>query len=97
MQLQIRYIGESPDRDTQFQVVRDGKHSPTVALPSPWDIPIDAQDATFREELHWYLEEYLTLAHGPYHTRAEKVLASLYQWGQECFTLLFDSGGHALK
>jgi len=92
MQLQIRLNGISEDGKARFFVMNEGKQSSPVVLASPWDILADAEGATFRGELHWYLEEYLVLPVSPLNTRAEKVLASLSKWGRECFAALFDSG-----
>ena len=57
--------------------------------PMPFASPLSAED---REDLRWYLEDYLIAPFAVYEERGQKVRAKLAQWGQALFEGLFGSG-----
>ncbi|MCL1816607.1 MAG: tetratricopeptide repeat protein [Clostridiales bacterium] len=92
MQLQIKHIS-TVDSKPLFVVIHDGKQSSRnpVPLTPPWEIPVRAHTLNLQQGLCWYLEDYIQLPGGNFPKLADDILASLADWGRECFDLLFCS------
>lgn len=75
-----------------FQVARhDGQVSQPVAVPSPFEFPVEGRPASnLMQELQWYLETFLDYPFPPDTDHAERVLKALHDWGQNAFRTLFD-------
>ena len=76
-----------------FQIVRlsDGKTSKPSSPPSPFGFPVEGRpDSDLMRELQWYLETFLDYPFHPDTDRAERVLKSLRDWGEQAFRSLFE-------
>ncbi|MCL2387479.1 MAG: tetratricopeptide repeat protein [Defluviitaleaceae bacterium] len=65
--------------------------SKEIEIPSPNDFKVGT--TTLKEELRWYLEDYMKTPYGGFVTQADNAMSALSKWGRDCFTALFDSGG----
>jgi len=91
MQLLIKHAGKLSNGNHLFEIECGGKNSPVITIDSPWDIQIGSSETRLREELRWYLEDYLKLPMGGNLKRAENVQSALYEWGKSCFDALFNN------
>lgn len=93
--LQINHTGFTHEGKPLFEIMRlpDGKRCPPVALTPPSEVSVATHNTTLRQDLRWYLEDYLSLPIDVYRTRAENIQDTLKNWGLECFDALFT--GHA--
>ena len=77
------------------QIGGDLKTSRPVALTPPKDVPVGEHNTDLRQDLRWYLENFLQMPIDPNVSRASEIERTLKQWGRACFDELFNSGGHA--
>jgi tetratricopeptide (TPR) repeat protein len=88
--LTIRHTpGSAP---ASFQVTRlsDGKTSPPATVQAPIGFPVEGRpNSDLMSELQWYLETFLEYPFPPETDRADRVLTTLYAWGEQAFTALF--------
>lgn len=68
----------------------NGKVISDISLQTPDEIYI-AGSKTLRNELRWYLEDYISNPFGAYTERAERITAKLREWGTECYKQLFEN------
>ena len=90
-QLQIRHIGYQDDKP-RFVVVRgsDMKWGSETALTPPDQTIVSGRpNNNLQQDLRWYLEQFLELPLGAYLDTAERVQATLQEWGSACFDSLF--------
>jgi tetratricopeptide (TPR) repeat protein len=90
-QLQIRHIGYQDDKP-RFVVVRgsDMKWGSETALTPPDQTIVPGRpNNNLQQDLRWYLEQFLELPLGAYLDTAERVQATLQEWGSACFDSLF--------
>ena len=91
IRIQIRHIGVSRDDRQQFVVINNGRHAQAKStIESPWKLKMG--NRSFREELQWYLEEYLSFPTSDYQGRAQAVQDMRSCWGRKCFAALFGEG-----
>lgn len=91
VQLQIRHIGYQDDKP-RFVVVRgsDMKWGSETALTPPDQTIVPGRPHNnLQQDLRWYLEQFLELPLGAYLDTAERVQATLEEWGTACFDSLF--------
>ena len=92
--LVVQHLGSNGDNH-RFQVLRAGdtKRGAEVTLPSPESFPVEGRpESNLAEDLSWYLEEFLEYPKPPNDQLAARILTARKQWGERCFTQLFDSG-----
>jgi hypothetical protein len=73
------------DGEARFQLVRvkDAKAAAPVAICPPVGFPVEGRpNSDLVRELRWYLEDFLGYPFPPETEHAERVLASLKQWGR---------------
>ncbi|MDR0372633.1 MAG: tetratricopeptide repeat protein [Nitrososphaerota archaeon] len=88
MQLQIKHEPSS-DNKLLFVVMCDGQPSQPVTLTSPEEVLVGSHNKNLKQDLQWYLEDYLELPIYAYCTYAEDVQTVLSRWGRDCFEALF--------
>jgi hypothetical protein len=67
----------------------DGTTRPAAEIPSPVTFPVEGRKNALLAELRWYLERFLEYPFSPETEHAERILASLRDWGEQTFRALF--------
>ena len=79
-----------------FTVIRHEPYQPaaeSAAFAPPDGFPVEGlPNSDLRRELRWYLETFFDYPFHPETGRAERVLNSLKEWGEQAFRALFGSG-----
>src|ERR1017187_8298665 len=89
--LAIEHIEHSSPPLFALKRLPDGKSVEPVAIPSPYEFPVEGQpDSNLMGELRWYLERFLDYPFPPETEHAAHVLDALRGWGTQAFTALFD-------
>ena len=87
MQIQIRHSGYKNSM-AEFFIIRgsDLKQAGPVYLKSPEQIRVQGRpQSNLRQDVKWYLENYLELPLGGNISVAERTEAALQAWGTDCF------------
>ena len=89
--LQINHI-PSPGNKLQFEVQAGSgqRNDRRAKLMPPSEKIVGASDINLLQGLQWYLEEFFKLPHENFQTRANEVQIALKEWGNDCFSALFD-------
>ncbi len=95
MRLIVRHLGSVNDGHGHRFAVENGdtgKQGPEVILPPPESIQVeDRPNSNLRQDIAWYLEEFLEYPFPPKTETAERVFTALTNWGAACFAKLFTS------
>ena len=83
--LQITDLGTGQIQVSWHQHDAIPRHYPPISFHDP--IPLDQ-----REQLRWYLEEYLSFPYGAERNRAQNVEDMLASWGEALFAQVFPKG-----
>lgn len=85
-----RLILQEQDGAVQVLLHREGQILPEPAGPAlPFEVPLDAKE---REDLRWYLEDYLLAPYGVYQDRGVAIENSIPVWGERLFNAVFGPG-----
>jgi hypothetical protein len=69
---------------------REGQIRPEpYGAPIPFEIPLTPQE---REDLRWYLEDYLEAPYAVYKDRGSTIAGKIPQWGRRLFDAVFGPG-----
>jgi tetratricopeptide (TPR) repeat protein len=90
--LQINHVGYTKALTPLFDVMQmpNAQLSSSVAIVSPAEINVADYNFKLLYGLRWYLEKYLSLPIDAYRDHADAVQETLKEWGEACFSLLFD-------
>jgi hypothetical protein len=83
--LNTLHIKDVGNNQIQFMWQRGDSFLTQYSHPIPVSNPLNSEE---REELRWYLEDYLTDPYG-FEFRAEKVEDKMTQWGESLFKMVF--------
>jgi hypothetical protein len=87
-------VEELPDGRVVVALLRSGQSFPEASRdPVPFNSPFGVAE---REDIRWYLEDYLIAPYAVYEERGRGIEARLPEWGQSLFESLFGAGkpGH---
>lgn len=85
-----RLIVQESDGRSAVALQRAGQLMPEMAgTPIAFDCPLNSQQ---REDLRWYLEDYLIAPFAVYEERGQAIQAQLKPWGEALFDAVFGSG-----
>src|SRR4051794_7518118 len=82
-------IEELADGSVSVGFQRSGQAFAETCPPVPFASPFGAAE---REDLRWYLEDYLTMPFAVYEQRGQAVQARLSEWGRALFDAVFGAG-----
>ncbi|MFP5289020.1 MAG: CHAT domain-containing protein, partial [Thermoanaerobaculia bacterium] len=89
-----RLIVQENAGNVQVLLHREGHIPPEPAGPAiPFEPPLSAEE---REDLRWYLEEYLEIPYAVYEDRGTAIAGKIPVWGERLFESVFGAGrpGH---
>lgn len=87
--LRINHIAGSEPAAFEVERLSDGKKASADEVPSPVTFPVEGRKDALLVELRWYLERFLEYPFSPETEHAERILASLRNWGEQTFRALF--------
>src|SRR5947209_20193206 len=89
--LAVEHVEGSTPPAFKLTRLSDGKWLPAVALPSPYDFPVEGRpNSHLMRELRWYLENFLEYPFHPETLHADHVLDALRSWGSQSFNAIFN-------
>lgn len=85
-----RLILQEADGQVQVLLHRDGHLLPEPSGPSlPFELPLSPEE---REDLRWYLEDYLGAPYAVYEDRGSTIARTIPLWGERLFGAVFGPG-----
>jgi hypothetical protein len=85
-----RLILQEADGQVQVLLHRDGHLLPEPSGPSlPFEPPLSPEE---REDLRWYLEDYLDAPYAVYQDRGSTIAKTIPVWGERLFEAVFGAG-----
>ncbi|MGB8841681.1 MAG: hypothetical protein WCC64_11480, partial [Aliidongia sp.] len=82
-------LEDLPDGGVQVSFRRAGQDFEEKSDPVPFATPFTAEE---REDLRWYLEDYLKAPYAVYEQRGQVIQEKLPVWGRALFDALFGPG-----
>ena len=82
-------VEELADETVRVALRREGQELAEPSEPMPFTSPFTAQH---REDLRWYLEDYLLAPYAVYEERGQQIHGRLSGWGEALFDNLFGPG-----
>ncbi|HYN22847.1 MAG TPA: CHAT domain-containing protein [Thermoanaerobaculia bacterium] len=85
-----RLILQESDGNVQVLLDREGQILPEAAGPAiAFESPLSLEE---REDLRWYLEDYLEAPYAVYQDRGTTIAGNIPVWGERLFSTVFGSG-----
>lgn len=82
-------LEEMPERDVRVSLRRAGHEEAEATAPVAFASPFGKAE---REDLRWYLEDYLIAPYAVYEERGQQVRGRLPDWGETLFEAVFGPG-----
>src|SRR3954447_21377609 len=82
-------VEEQPDGEVRVSLRRSGQEIAEPGAPVAFPPPFTEAE---REDLRWYLEDYLRAPYAVYEERGQEIQGRLRGWGEALFAALFGAG-----